>query len=162
MGLDMYLEARKYVRKVDWNTTDETGEPVVLPDYQEVAKFFPAGADEFGDYSGAMVTLNIGYWRKANQIHNWFVTECAGGEDDCRPVYVPSIKLTELLAMVNAVLEDNADPASTLPTASGFFFGSTEYDEYYKHDLKRTKSILEKALALDENGDVSFYYQASW
>ena len=161
MGLDMYLEARKYVRKVDWNNQDESGEPIVLDEYKEIAKHFPAGADEYGDYTGGLITLNIGYWRKANQIHNWFVNECAGGEDDCKPVYVPTIKLTELLGMVNAILEDNANPATTLPTASGFFFGSTEYDEYYRHDLERTKLILEKALSLDEN-EVSFYYQASW
>ena len=161
MGLDMYLEARKYVRKVDWNNQDESGEPIVLDEYKEIAKHFPENADEYGDYTGGLVTLNIGYWRKANQIHNWFVNECAGGTDDCRPVYVPHIKLTELLGMVNAVLEDNANPETTLPTASGFFFGSTEYDEYYTHDLKRTKAILEKALSLDEDS-VSFYYQASW
>jgi hypothetical protein len=25
----------------------------------------------------------IGYWRKANQIHKWFVDNVQGGEDDC-------------------------------------------------------------------------------
>lgn len=25
----------------------------------------------------------IGYWRKANQIHNWFVEHVQDGEDDC-------------------------------------------------------------------------------
>lgn len=25
----------------------------------------------------------VGYWRKANQIHNWFVNHVQGGEDDC-------------------------------------------------------------------------------
>ena len=28
---------------------------------------------------------SFGYWRKANQIHKWFVDNVQGGIDDCRP-----------------------------------------------------------------------------
>jgi hypothetical protein len=31
-----------------------------------------------------------------------------------------------------------------LPTAEGFFFGDTDYDEYYIQDLKDTIEIVEK------------------
>ncbi len=27
--------------------------------------------------------IEVGYWRKANQIHNWFVKNVQGGVDDC-------------------------------------------------------------------------------
>lgn len=46
-----------------------------------------------------------------------------------------------------------------LPTTSGFFFGGTEYDEYYIRDIEDTVKILEEALA-DDSGD--YYYQSSW
>jgi len=46
-----------------------------------------------------------------------------------------------------------------LPTTEGFFFGGTDYDQYYLEDLEVTKKILEGVLR-DQTGD--FYYQASW
>jgi hypothetical protein len=45
-----------------------------------------------------------------------------------------------------------------LPTAEGFFFGSTDYDEWYYEGLVETKEVLEKAI--EKGGD--YYYQASW
>ena len=45
-----------------------------------------------------------------------------------------------------------------LPTQSGFFFGNTDYDQYYIDDLTYTKKALEEIL--QENGD--YYYQSSW
>jgi hypothetical protein len=47
-----------------------------------------------------------------------------------------------------------------LPTASGFFFGSTEYNEWYIDDLKNTIEQLDKCLALPD--DVEFEYHSSW
>jgi hypothetical protein len=46
-----------------------------------------------------------------------------------------------------------------LPTSEGFFFGSTDYDQYYYQDLVDTKKILEEALKVEE-GD--FEYHSSW
>jgi hypothetical protein len=47
-----------------------------------------------------------------------------------------------------------------LPTREGFFFGYTEYDEWYVDDLKHTKLILDTALK--SSGDATFTYQADW
>ncbi|WP_136661817.1 hypothetical protein [Nitratireductor sp. XY-223] len=55
-----------------------------------------------------------------------------------------------------------ADPTlakELLPTAEGFFFGSTDYDKWYVEDLKLTKSILEEALAKPE---LDYYYSSWW
>lgn len=47
-----------------------------------------------------------------------------------------------------------------LPTTSGFFFGSTEYDEYYFEDVKDTLEGLDKLIA--EDPDAEYRYHASW
>lgn len=58
-------------------------------------------------------TKEIGYWRKANAIHRWFVENVQNGEDDCRDYFVTKEQLTELLNLVNQVL---ADPPLSPPT----------------------------------------------
>ena len=53
-----------------------------------------------------------------------------------------------------------------LPTASGCFFGGTDYDQYYIYDLEYTKDLIEKLLIeveKDTTGIFShFTYQSSW
>ena len=49
---------------------------------------------------------------------------------------------------------------SLLPTQEGFFFGSTDYDEYYMRDIEDTIKTIEPLLAEDEQD--TFYYQSSW
>jgi hypothetical protein len=46
-----------------------------------------------------------------------------------------------------------------LPSQSGFFFGNTEYDEYYFGDLIQTIEIIEDCLSDD---DAEFEYHSSW
>ena len=43
-------------------------------------------------------TQEVGYWRKANAVHGWFVRECADGVDECQEIPVSKIKLLELQA----------------------------------------------------------------
>jgi hypothetical protein len=112
------------------------------------------------------LTAEIGYWRKANQIHAWFVENIQDGEDECKKHYVSVEKLQELLDEVNEVLDaDNSEEKALelLPPTSGFFFGSAVIDEYYFNDLKRTKDMLEGILSNEELiGDWDIYYQSSW
>ncbi len=51
--------------------------------------------------------------------------------------------------------------AAILPTASGFFFGSTDYDEYYMEDIDYTINTLTALLAEPDDG-ASIYYHSSW
>jgi hypothetical protein len=107
----------------------------------------------------------IGYWRKANAIHGWFVRECQGGIDECQRTRVTKAKLRSLIVTVNDILgmfDGGLDwmtlAKKTLPSQSGFFFGGTEYNEYYLLQLRQTMDILKKAL--NESGAI--YYQSSW
>jgi hypothetical protein len=58
------------------------------------------------------------------------------------------------------VIADSRAAEALLPAASGFFFGSTEYNQYYYEDLVRTKKELERVLEAKDDGE--FYYQSSW
>ena len=51
------------------------------------------------------VDYEAGYWRKANQIHSWFVQNVQNGEDDCGNYYVELDKLKELYELVKTVLD---------------------------------------------------------
>jgi hypothetical protein len=153
MGLDMYLTAEKYLGQYD--DTQKTKAA-------KVAQVFP----EIGDLRVKSVEVELMYWRKANQIHSWFVQNLQDGEDKCQRSYCPAEKLQELVGLCKKILkakgEKRIELANTLLSPQGgFFFGSTDIDEYYFEDLQRTVDQLDKVLAMDLS-DWGFYYQASW
>lgn len=115
-----------------------------------------------GSFTINGVCIDAGYWRKANMIHQWFVENVQDNEDDCRIYHVSRESLKTLYNLCCEIYKDkNANKAQELlPTQSGFFFGSTQYDDDYFEDIKLTIDIIDKALKLDERWE--FYYQSSW
>lgn len=113
------------------------------------------------DYNigGYKESTEIGYWRKANAIHKWFVENCQGGEDNCATYAVSHEELKELKRVCEKVLQKPEEAEDLLPTQSGFFFGPTEYDEWYVQDLRDTIEIVDWALT--QNFDY-FEYHSSW
>ena len=160
MGLDQYLYAKKYYSPSSWRGDNAKDE------FEAVVK--TVGAQEFitKDMPSAQVEIKVGYWRKSNQIHQWFVDNCQDGVDDCREVSVAREKLEELKKVCEIVLMDKGlldtdeSAQAMLPTQSGFFFGGTEYDEYYYSDLTDTIEIATACLAMPPEWD--FSYQSSW
>lgn len=49
-----------------------------------------------------------------------------------------------------------------LPSQSGFFFGGTDYDEWYMFDVKKTYDICVKLLAETDFEHQMLYYSSSW
>ena len=49
-----------------------------------------------------------------------------------------------------------------LPTQSGFFFGGTDYDNWYIADIEDTINIIEKVLAETDFDNEIITYQSSW
>jgi hypothetical protein len=154
MGLDMYLEARRFI----WPSRSGKA----TPDTQinaGIKQLMPG----IGDLRVKGVTVEAMYWRKANAIHRWFVNECQDGEDDCRHSEVSRDQLIQLRDLCQRVLDDPDRASELLPTQGGFFFGSTEYGEDYTEDLRNTvkglTSIIDNA-EFDKNWD--FYYHSSW
>lgn len=143
MGLDMYLTAEKYFSPYDNGP---------MPRVRGV----PNG------FSVSTVQVRAAYWRKANQIHAWFVREIQDGEDECREHYVPRKKLCELVDLCKTVIAEPKKAPELLPTQSGFFFGGTGYGDDYFEDLKYTVEQIEKVLALFDKKSWEFIYNSSW
>ena len=104
----------------------------------------------------------IGYWRKANHIHAWFVDNCGDGEDSCQQIKVSKEQLQLLLEAVNNVLKNKELAEQLLPTQEGFFFGDTDYDSWYYDSLKDTKKIITEAINETDWDSEEVIYQASW
>lgn len=163
MGLDMYLTRRTYVG-ANFKHNQKESDKVIINGIT-----YPA--DQITELCFAAA-----YWRKANHIHNWFVQNVQDGVDDCKEYYVAIEDLENLLqdckdslTYLTALEHEgegfnkvykNIDEAKLIPTTSGFFFGSTEYDEYYEDQLEYTIEVLEKELKREGNDD--YYYSSSW
>lgn len=62
--------------------------------------------DGIFEQDGENVREQVIYWRKSNQVHNWFVVNAQDGEDNCQPHSVSREQLEELRDLCRAVLAD--------------------------------------------------------
>lgn len=160
MGLDMYLEARKFVGAYAHQSEEQRATFNTIID--------AIGLGDTHDERFATVNVNVAYWRKANHIHQWFVDNVQAGEDDCKSYPVSREKLLELENLCRKVVTSGTAEVAQelLPTSSGFFFGGEEYDEYYFEQTDWTaKRIAELLTKIPDTGgleSVDFYYQSSW
>jgi len=150
MGLDMYLNKRTYVQQWEHNKPEEQYS-VEVTKGGKPAKINPKKVK--------YIIEEAGYWRKQNQIHRWFVENIQNGTDDCGEYYVSKADLETLLELCEKVKADHSLAEELLPSASGFFFGGTDYDEWYYSGIDNTIEILKEALE-DENGE--YLYSSSW
>jgi hypothetical protein len=156
MGLDMYLSAKRYISK-HFNEGDTERAEAIQKLFPELAGM----VGKFGDNSPVKeVSIDAGYWRKANAIHDWFVREVQGGEDECKPHYVDRDQLRALKDLCEQALAHRNEAKDLLPTTAGFFFGSTDYDKYYFQDLQDTIAIVDRCLDLPASWE--FEYRSSW
>ena len=94
MGLDMYLSKAKYIganyehRNVTLKITCKIGDEEVKINTDRVSE----------------IIEEVGYWRKANAIHNFFVQRVQEGVDDCGRYYVSIENLKDLKERCEKVL----------------------------------------------------------
>ena len=169
MGLDMYLEIRKNEYRSKY--FKDKGSDLALEYPKDITEFIPNLTDLT---ISRQTNYEVGYWRKANHIHNWFIQNCAERDahgnpiDNGRPIEITVDKLEKLLDTCKKVLADHSLAKKLLPTVDGFFFGSTEYDEDYFRDVESTVEIIEPVLKFAkhkleiEDYVWRVYYQASW
>lgn len=138
------------------------------------------------------IVEGVAYWRKANEIHRWFVDNVQKGVDDCGTYKVTRKQLKTLLTLCKDILSKaiikeglvkngatykngkwspnmepgefiaNPEVCSALPTSEGFFFGSTEYDQWYLRDIEYTVEAISSVLKNTDFREESVYYHASW
>ena len=164
--------------------------PKAVEEMEKVGLVFTQGEH----YKYKSTTEQVGYWRKANQIHSWFVENVQGGEDDCGSYEVTKEQLQTLLGICKAIVKNcklvkgtvnngytfdstmkmvgiqedgkvmtNSEVAhELLPSRDGFFFGSTDYDQWYMQDIKETIEILTKVLKETDFNTHTISYQSSW
>jgi hypothetical protein len=196
MGLDMYLRARnkkteklipkKYLEyrelKDEEQFIEEQGKDKVF-DLIMRNCLFPVQCT-YSKYVYLSTHLELGYWRKANAIHKWFVDNVQDGVDDCDEYVVSKAQLSQLRDLCKEVIESlenspthmvqgrdgvysieefiNISTAKKLlPTTDGFFFGDSHYTKYYLEDLRETVRICDKVMyQVDDNWDIT--YHSSW
>ncbi len=159
MGLDMYLNKRTYVGNWDHMAPEELHTVTVVG--PEAGHIKPERI--------SYIEEQVAYWRKANAIHQWFVTTCQDGVDDCRLARVGRTSLTFLRDRCASLvslhethpLDADRQAIDVLPPSPGFFFGSQALDKHYWNDLYETARVLDRVLA-EPGGDASFWYQSSW
>lgn len=204
MGLDMYLERRTYTSqtyRVEYQTNPKAFGHVLEMNFPDEAL---AHIDRL---KVTDIVERIGYWRKANAIHLWFVKNCADGRDECQDIEVTIDQLTELRDLCVQVIDgsqtvndmvyvgSHSGPATggrvvkdfepgqvivnpelaaeLLPTGAGFFFGSTDYDQWYLQDLEHTRDLLSEVIDWHQRHIepqktepnhvwVDYVYRASW
>jgi hypothetical protein len=184
MGLDMYLSKKTYVKQWSHNKPEDQYEVSV----KRGGVSYPNIKSERVSY----VTEEVMYWRKANQIHGWFVTNCEEREPDvkysvtrkdletlletCQKVLgilnQSEKKTTQVVGgwrngenyMVDVDVYDGTDEImELLPPTQGFFFGSDTIDEWYKGQIEETITTLESELSIPDSGyDADYDYYASW
>lgn len=164
MGLDMYLE-KCNIRAWEYRHMD-------IDDIKHNNKLYAELSPYIVKRGKYMVWeslfTEVGYWRKANEIHRWFVENVQDGVDDCEMYVVEKEALETLLDVCKTVLDaqhkDEFESVAMqwLPTQDGFFFGGTDYDNWYIADLEDTINIIEKVLAETDFDNEIITYQSSW
>jgi hypothetical protein len=208
MGLDMYVNIR---HKNTQSKLDAYEAWENKYSYEEWQRLTEEQREEWRDsepeYDNDMYGKELMYWRKANQIHNWFVQNCQNGVDDCGRYAITVadlLKLKELCEKILTMTEKRKAMRYTsfcarekeevdvlyltlegveyaiehLPSRSGFFYGSTEYDDWYVMELENTVEQINDALDIlnceygfainsdpvtgEYKGDYIIEYTSSW
>ncbi len=161
MGLDMYLSKKTYVQHWDHHSPEETYNVKVTRGGEPVDHIQPNRV--------SYVEEQVGYWRKSNQIHKWFVDTIQDGNDNCGTYVVEIDDLMNLLDLCKQVRDTPEKAEELLPPHGGCFFGDVSIDQYYFHDINHTIEILEGVLSekvFDKDGreyyPADFYYHSSW
>ena len=109
---------------------------------------------------------NMAYWeydayfRKVNFIFYYF-DQTIGTMQDQWFAFVKPEDVDDLIDRCERVLKNHELAHSLLPTQSGFFFGSTDYDDWYFSDVKSCLKQMKKYRKLLKDG-VTGYVIFSW
>lgn len=126
MGLDQYLTKKTYIGNKHREPKDKV--KIIIPEESKDV-LFPVGKMIKEDRIN-YIEEDVGYWRKANHIHQWFVDNVQHGEDDCRSYEVSEEQLQELLDLCIRVKNETVMMPGTIHTGTSYQNGiKTELTE---------------------------------
>jgi hypothetical protein len=223
MGLDMYLQRTPKIENCTpqdieavegyfyWKNAKTRGEKCTLKEWcgisykdlnkkaiKQLEPYFIKRYqtwDKEHKYGFNSIFEEVGYWKKANAIHTWFVKNVQNSVDNCQSYEVSKEQLMKLYLICKTIVTESTlaldkvisgqcfnnetgeweniyedgyiitNPelaAKLLPTQSGFFFGGTNYDEYYMEDVKYTFELLPKIISETDFDKQVISYRSSW
>jgi len=153
MGLDQYINRKSYIQ--NWSFDKENKYEVVVTNNGQPTHI---KKDKV-----TYVTEELGYFRKFNALHNWFV-QLADGRDECQEIIFYEENVDNLLLTMKEVLISKREDIALemFPPVSGFFFGSIQIDEWYWKDLESAIKLFQEIKDEWVGLPTTYYYQASW
>ncbi|CCW29055.1 hypothetical protein ABLA30_08915 [Xenorhabdus nematophila] len=103
--------------------------------------------------------IQVGYFRKVNSLLYW-VSNNVQNVNNCEEILISKHKLEQLIAVLNELTKDNCN--KLFPTSDGFYFGSTEYDEYYWSDVEEIKDWVNNVLKSFDFNHYKLFFWAWW
>ena len=91
-------------------------------------------------------TEEIGYFRKVNFLIPFFEERTGEEIENCELVYITEEDIEELIRRCKEVLDNHEEANILLPTTTGFFYGSDEYDEYYFDNVQEVLDYCQNNL----------------
>ena len=123
-------------KNYDWKIRPYTDKILTLPELEEQAN---KEVDDYWEQYDA-------YFRKVNFLFKYF--EDRGKMVDQYYAFVESEDIEDIIYKCEQVLNDHSLAHSLLPTQDGFFFGSTDYDDWYFSDVKDCLRQMKQYLKL--------------
>ena len=133
----------------DWLLHPFTERVIDLPELEELVKKNVDGYYEPYD----------AYFRKVNFLFAYY--QNIGKMVDEYYAFTDKDDIDDIISRCERVLKDHALANELLPTQSGFFFGSTDFDQWYFDDVKDCLRQMKKYRKLLKEG-VTGYVIFSW
>ena len=113
--------------------------------------------------TGKIVDNKVMYWRKANQIREWIVSNAGYDRmNNCVEFPLSKETLIRLRDDCKRVIDNKELAREILPTRSGFFFGDTEYNDWYFEDIRETYVKLKEILRTTDFDKYEIFYFEWW
>lgn len=138
MGLDMNLYKRTYVQRWEHQSEESKFKVCVTKGGKTVKSIDPEKI--------CYIEEEVGYWRKANAIHSWFVRNCARGEDDCKPVDVELSQLQELLETCKKVVKASKLVKGKVHNGWSYTKEEGKVDQWIDGKIIKDSSVAEELL----------------
>lgn len=98
--------------------------------------------------------------RKENHIQQFMEGE-VGDVQNCAYLFLEREDIERLVDRLKRVDADHSLAGAVLPTQDGFFFGSTDYDEWYFSDVKEELKFFTEILE-EWDDEQAYAYWAWW